>query len=324
MKPEISIIVPVYKVEAYLKKCIDSILSQTFKDLEIILVDDGSPDECGKICDEYAEKDSRIRVIHKENGGLSSARNAGLDIAAGKYVGFVDSDDWIEPDMYEILYKITEENKAEIGVVTSKIIYSDRISITGIHGLVIHNKLEAMKEVIVSGLYDEVVWTKLFKKEVIGKERFKTGIIYEDTDFTYRVIDKCSKVVSLGKPLYNYVKRENSAMDKAVKEINLDGIYIYEEMYRFIMSNYPELKEDVLIKFVNTMLINLNHLCKTVKTDKVEEKILLVSEKLNRYFTESLFIKSYPKNIKILLFLLKINPKLYRRAVIYLDERKSK
>lgn len=113
-KPKISIIVPVYKAEPYLRKCIDSILNQTFKDFELILVDDGSPDRCGEICDEYALKDSRIKIIHKENSGRSSARNVGLDIAQGEYIGFVDSDDWIEPDMYEVLYSKAKIESADI------------------------------------------------------------------------------------------------------------------------------------------------------------------------------------------------------------------
>lgn len=110
---EISIIVPVYKVEPYLRKCVDSILAQTFTDFEVILVDDGSPDNSGKICDEYASKDSRVRVIHKKNGGLSSARNAGIDVARGKYLGFVDSDDYIEKDMYELLYDNIVKEQAD-------------------------------------------------------------------------------------------------------------------------------------------------------------------------------------------------------------------
>ncbi|MBA1325633.1 glycosyltransferase [Enterococcus faecium] len=112
-----SIIVPVYKVEKYLRKCVDSILAQTFTDFEVILVDDGSPDNSGKICDEYAEKDNRVRVIHKENGGLSSARNAGIDVARGKYLGFVDSDDYIDEDMYEILYENLKIHDADISSV---------------------------------------------------------------------------------------------------------------------------------------------------------------------------------------------------------------
>ena len=112
--PCVSVIVPVYKVAAYLPRCVDSILAQTWRNLEIILVDDGSPDECGSICDVYAEKDPRIRVIHKENGGLSSARNAGLDTASGEYIGFVDSDDWIEPEMYARMLALMEKYDAKM------------------------------------------------------------------------------------------------------------------------------------------------------------------------------------------------------------------
>ncbi|OOL43593.1 glycosyl transferase family 2, partial [Enterococcus faecium] len=119
-------IVPVYKVEKYLRKCVDSILAQTFTDFEVILVDDGSPDNSGKICDEYAEKDNRVRVIHKENGGLSSARNAGIDVARGKYLGFVDSDDYIDEDMYEILYENLKIHDADISSVELIPFYGDR------------------------------------------------------------------------------------------------------------------------------------------------------------------------------------------------------
>ena len=117
MSPKISIIVPVYKVEPYIHKCIDSILNQTFKEFELILVDDGSPDNCGNICDEYAKKDNRVRVIHKENGGISSARNIGLDVSNGEYIGFVDSDDYIKLDMYERLYNSCKVNNADISII---------------------------------------------------------------------------------------------------------------------------------------------------------------------------------------------------------------
>lgn len=114
--PEVSIIVPVYKVEPYLNKCVDSILAQTFTDFECILVDDGSPDSCGKICDEYVQKDSRVKVIHQENQGLSAARNSGLDMASGAWIVFVDSDDWIEPDAVEVLYRAALQNDADMAV----------------------------------------------------------------------------------------------------------------------------------------------------------------------------------------------------------------
>ena len=123
----ISIIVPVYKVEKYLDKCINSIVSQTYKNLEVILVDDGSPDSCGKMCDEWTKKDTRIKVIHKENGGLSDARNFGLDCAKGKYIQFVDSDDYIEKDMIEFLYKNLKENNADISICSNYMVDEENV-----------------------------------------------------------------------------------------------------------------------------------------------------------------------------------------------------
>jgi len=149
MNPKISIIVPVYKVEQYIHKCIDSILNQTLNDFELILVNDGSPDQCGQICDEYAKCDSRIKVIHKENGGQASARNMGLDIATGEYIGFVDSDDWIEPDMYEILYNECIINECEIISCSSIIHCKTKTVINGGHPLEIHNTTEAMKTMLL-------------------------------------------------------------------------------------------------------------------------------------------------------------------------------
>ena len=125
MEDLISVVVPIYNVENYIKKCVDSILSQTYKNLEIILVDDGSPDNCPQICDEYAQKDNRIKVIHKENGGLSDARNAGIDISKGKFITFIDSDDYIEKDYVEVLYNSIKENASDMAIGSHKAIYDN-------------------------------------------------------------------------------------------------------------------------------------------------------------------------------------------------------
>ena len=130
-EPKISVIVPVYKVEPYLRKCLDSIAGQTYQNLEIILVDDGSPDSCGSICDEYAVQDKRVRVIHKENGGVSSARNAGLAAATGDWIGWVDSDDWIEPDLYSYMLEKVREYGADIAVCSRTEVYPDRKVVRG-------------------------------------------------------------------------------------------------------------------------------------------------------------------------------------------------
>ena len=165
MQPLISIIVPVYKVEPYLRRCVDSILNQTYRNLEVILVDDGSPDNCGSICDAYAKQDSRVKVIHKENGGLSSARNAGLDVMSGAYVGFVDSDDWIEPHMYESLLKLMEKFDAQmaLGGVADEMLYDGTLTTVKIsdygHTPFAENHNNALKR-FFQGSW--AAWDKLF------------------------------------------------------------------------------------------------------------------------------------------------------------------
>lgn len=315
MNPKISIIVPVYKVEQYLHKCVGSILAQTFINFELILVDDGSPDNCGKICDEYAERDSRIKVIHKENGGLASARNAGLNIAQGDYVGFVDSDDWIESDMYELLYKMCVENNCDIASCTSKIYYNDKTVITGTHPLIIHNKNEAMKAMLEGELYDEVVWTKLFKRSLMQNIEFPVGMTYEDTAFTYKVIHNSEKVCCIGEPKYHYIKRDNSMMDKAVKNIKIDAVLIYDEMYKFINQHYQELNGLVTLKLANSAMVVLNLISFSGKFKEYKTKYYKVTSILNSYFSKTMALEQYPKNVKVLLTATKIHPLLYKFIV---------
>lgn len=315
MSPKISIIVPVYKVEPYIHKCIDSILNQTFKDFELILVDDGSPDNCGNICDEYEKKDIRIKVIHKENGGLSSARNAGLDIAIGKYVGFVDSDDYIEKDMYEILYSICEENKCDIASCSSIIYFPNKKVINGGHDLIIHNKKDAMKTMLEGKLYDEVVWVKLFKRSVIGNIRFPIGKIYEDTAFTYKIIDRANKVATIGKPKYNYIKHKNSIMSNAIENVKIDAVIAYEDMYKFMEKKYPELCDLVALKLANSSMRAMNLMINKENFRDYKDNYYKVANILNSKFNKIIKLSDYPKNVKILLLANKINPILYKKII---------
>lgn len=200
---KISIIVPVYKVEKYLNRCLDSIIAQTFTDWECILIDDGSPDNSGKNCDEYAKKDERFVVIHQENAGVSAARNAGLDIAKGEYITFVDSDDWVENSFLQEQYNDIISGDYDIcicGFVGNK---KKRDQIL--------NCFEAR-----SRLFDEegtggYSFLRLIKKEIINNVRYNTSISYlEDTDFFYRLYNNCTKILWTDKPLYNYFENENS------------------------------------------------------------------------------------------------------------------
>lgn len=228
MKPKISVIVPVYKVQPYLSKCIESIIHQTYDNLEIILVDDGSPDNCPSICDEYAKKDNRIRVIHKENGGLSSARNAGLEIATGKYITFVDSDDWLELDMYSILFNNLKKENADVSVCANieefgtdlknpnKNKSYDTIVFTDL-GEIYKHLLPTYQPPLLF-----MVWNKLFKREVVGDVRFQVGQIYEDMYFDREIFKKCKKVVYSTYKGYHYRIGRSGSTATFFKEIKLN------------------------------------------------------------------------------------------------------
>lgn len=212
--PELSIIVPVYKVEKYLPRCIDSILAQTFGDFELILIDDGSPDGCGRICDEYAQKDKRIVVIHQKNMGVSAARNAGLDIARGRYIGFVDSDDWIEPQMYEVMMDAIRENGADMAVCgvryadeDGKFTRADRLS-EGVYsrdGLL--EDVFAMPNKLGGGCCN-----KVFDASKTASVRFKVGMtIAEDALYLFDCFMRIDGAVKIGDALYNVYERCGSA-----------------------------------------------------------------------------------------------------------------
>lgn len=216
MNPQISIIVPVYKVEPYIRRCLDSIISQTFIDWECILVDDGSPDNCGKICDEYAKKDSRIIIIHKDNGGLSSARNAALDIAKGDYIMFVDSDDWVESDFCEVAMDNLIKKKADIVVFGLNNIYYDNLEIVKTESHFTSRPRyvsisEAIKELITKeDVICNFVWNKIYKRTLFNGIRFPVGREYEDQATTYLLMMKAQTIFVSDEILYNYVKRIDS------------------------------------------------------------------------------------------------------------------
>ena len=224
MSKLVSIIVPVYKVEQYLKRCMDSVLNQTYKNIEIILVDDGSPDNCPALCDEYAKIDSRVRVIHKENGGLSSARNVALDSVKGDYIFFVDSDDWLALDTLEVLNEYLEKNYDMISF--------QRIYLT--EEKVVEKGEKNPKDMDVSqyidasflGRYDFFVTTKIFKTEVFNNVRFLEGRNYEDLEIMHRLFLNMKKVVGLDYFLYYYWKGNEGAITNTITMKNIQDHYL--------------------------------------------------------------------------------------------------
>lgn len=259
----VSVIIPIYKVEKYLAKCIDSVLNQTYKNLEIILVDDGSPDNCGKICDEYALKDSRIKVIHKKNGGLSDARNAGLDLSCGEYVLFVDSDDYIHSDMINILYTTLKRDDSDMAVcnvqyvdendnnLDNKMKVVDAEKLTGYQVL---QKLQSNDTFIIS-------CAKLYKKVLFEQIRFPVGRIHEDEFIAHRLFNKCKTVSCISQRLYYYLQREGSITNVEYTCSSLDGIEaLIERTELFFDNSYDLLAVETLLFSIYIYGVRIVHI----------------------------------------------------------------
>ena len=240
----ISIIIPVYKVEKYLEKCIESVLKQTYTNLQIILVDDGSPDNCGKICDEYAKKDSRIEVIHKANGGLSDARNVGISKAKGRYIGFVDSDDYIKEDMYEILLNLIKKYDADVSICNLyDVIDGNECIRNKENGIREYSRIDILKEILLDKNIQSYAWNKLYKKELFDEIKYPIRKKYEDIGTTFYVFEKCNKIVVTSEPEYYYLKRSDSLVNNVTESTILDYTEIIIQRYLYIKQNIKELRK---------------------------------------------------------------------------------
>lgn len=242
MKPLISVVVPVYGVEKYLPKCVDSILNQTYQNLEIILVDDGSPDNCGRICDSYAEKDSRIRVIHQKNGGLSAARNAGVAVAKGEYISFIDSDDYISPNMYTRMYDAIRENGAQLCICAMRWVHEDGSVFAGMEQGAIRDevltKVAAFQKLHgKNGANYVTAVNKLYHRSLFDNVTFPVGRIHEDEFTVHLFMAQCEKVVCIGEELYFYVQRAGSITNSRYTIRKLDGVRAMWARYRFFRKN---------------------------------------------------------------------------------------
>lgn len=242
-EPLISVIVPVYKVEPHLDKCISSIVNQTYKNLEIILVDDGSPDNCPAMCDAWAEKDSRIRVIHKTNGGLSDARNAGMAVATGELMAFVDSDDWIAPDMYEHLYRRLAEDNSDIAACGVQMIWEDKTPSRALtrEGSCVLNQEEAMQAIIEESWLKQPVWYKLYKTALVRDILFPKGKCHEDVFWSYQAVGSAKKVSVSDHVGYYYLQRGGSIMGEGYSLKRLDAVEAKVQRCAYIQERLPAL-----------------------------------------------------------------------------------
>lgn len=261
MNKLVSIVVPVYNVDKYLDKCINSIINQEYKDLEIILIDDGSTDESGKKCDLWAKKDNRIRVIHKENGGLSDARNVGIDNAKGYYISFIDSDDFISEQYIQELYENIINTESDISICNpyyyyeqddnTKIVERYKIKIDRIVG----NSIDMTKVLLYQKYFDTSAWGKLYKTELFKKNKiyYPKGKLYEDIATTYKVFLKAKKIVFINKNLYFYRQRSDSIMSSKFNKKEMDYINNAQEMMKDLSQlNIEMINKAAISRFLST------------------------------------------------------------------------
>lgn len=242
----ISVIVPVYNVRPYLKRCIDSIIAQTYSNLEILLVDDGSTDGSGELCDAYARQDARVQVIHKKNAGQAAARNDAIDIARGSYLGFVDSDDFIDCRMFEILYQDLTEHDAQISIVTFQE-FTEEKEVTVSRNLM-SIECQAGEKILQKLLLEEKIgdfsWNKLYRRELFKEIRYPVGRMMEDQGIMYKLVDQCTKVTYRPIRLYFYYQRPDSTLHRRTLKFYEDKWDMGCQRYRYIREKYPDMLEN--------------------------------------------------------------------------------
>jgi glycosyltransferase involved in cell wall biosynthesis len=283
-KRRISVIVPVYRVEEYLDRCVRSITGQTYTELEILLIDDGSPDRCPEMCDTWARKDPRIRVIHKENGGLSDARNAGLAAASGTYIAFVDSDDWIGPEMLERLLFSMEKEKSDIAACAVMKVWDDgREELFTVRANTVLDRLEAQRALLYETLLKQPVWYKLYKREKISGIPFKTGKYHEDVYWSYQALGAAERVSLTGYTGYFYTQRAQSIMGKAYSLDRLDVLGALEERYAYFQKFFPELEREARLNILSVCIYHAQMALRYLEGSERKQAFRMLNDLKSRY-----------------------------------------
>ena len=284
----ISVIIPVYEVEKYIEKCLDSVINQTYTNLEIILVEDGSKDNSSKICDEYAKKDKRIQVIHKENAGVSSARNTGLDKANGKYIAFIDSDDYVDKEYIEYLYNEITKNNADISICgTIDIDENENVCKESKKIEKTLNLEETLQELLQEKYYSSVVWAKMYKAELAKKVKFNENLkIAEDFDYLYNIIKNLEKTrVNTTKSLYYYKIRTNSATTNSYNENWGKEIVLSEDVIKDCKTNFEPLVQYAIRRYIRINYTCMMKVLRQNQDDKIYKKL---QENVKKYLKQYL------------------------------------
>ena len=311
----ISVIVPVYNVEKYLERCVKSIAAQTYKDLEILLIDDGSTDESGKMCDDFQQTDSRIKAFHKQNGGLSDARNYGIEHSAGEFISFVDSDDYIDEKMLETLHRLITENDADLAVCSAMDVFEGK-EITQVKEIKEFNlnKVESYKYML-RGDGIPSACNKLYKRQTVGDVRFPVGKLYEDGFFTPQILKRVEKTAVTSKPMYYYFRRADSITTKPFRKGDLDVIEAYDKCVKQVKELCPEALPYAEFRYRNAYF---NVLDKMLMRDDCKEipEYKQVVKYLKKHTAQIVKDPGFGKMRKIAAVALKFSVPLYKNILL--------
>lgn len=301
----VTIIIPVYNVESELDRCMQSVIKQTYDNIEIILVDDGSPDKCPQMCDEYAKKDYRIKVIHKKNGGLSDARNAGLDTASGDYIAFIDSDDWVSDDFIEVLVANIERTNSDISICNFNLVnelgktcehptFSSQIKVL--------NNSDSLRELFSHYKYDCMVCTKLFRKKLFENVRFPKGKLFEDVAVSLPLFAHSRRCVISNKANYFYSQRNESIVNSSFSENKMDLLLYSKKMIKFSHEHGHKYDIEAESFYLKCLLRLLMQAYQNVEDKRTKEMVYYMHteiKKHRRYIWGNKFIE---KRRQILLY----------------------
>lgn len=299
MKYKVSVVVPVYKVESYIHKCVDTILNQDFSEFELVLVDDGSPDSCGEICDKYAECRQNVKVVHQDNQGLSAARNNGVAVSSGDYILFVDSDDYISSDCVSFLYSLASKYAADVTIAKMLKVWNDDGVVDTTHNIdeLIMDPGEALKEMCYTYKFGGFSPNKLYRRHLVEKYPYPVGRLYEDIATTYKIMGDAEKIVFGSKYTYFYRQSGTSIMRNKFNPKQLDGLEFVKEQLKYIEKNYPEAKDAAIYKCAariqNYMFMLLDG------SDLSKEAYWMLRNELRNYLPSVLKDKNVKKSFKI-------------------------
>lgn len=315
IEPLVSVVIPIYNVERYLNVCVESVLKQTYTNLEVILVDDGSTDSCPALCDEYTEKDRRVVVYHKANGGLSDARNFGIEQSNGKYITLVDSDDYVESDYVEYLLILIMKHAVKMAIAQHTVHYNNGSRKRNLrNGDECISTERCLKQLLYHDCIDTAAWGKMYHRSLFDTVRYPKGKIFEDIGTTYALILQCDRIAVGNESKYNYVFHNNSIVNSTFNLSKMDLIEMTDKMAAEVQTRYPQLKAAALRRQVYSRLSTLNQMLDVKGYDKEREEIL---KYLDSYKWKVIGNSRTPCRDKLALILLSINYSLYKSIWLF-------